>query len=41
MKIILFNETPLWILDPDVGAVGGEGRLKTLIILRQLKDPKL
>ena len=28
MKIILFNE-PLWILDPDVGAVGGEGRLNT------------
>ena len=29
MKIILFNQTPLWILDPDVGAVGGEGRLNT------------
>lgn len=29
MKIILFNETPLWILDPDVGTVGGEGRLNT------------
>lgn len=29
MKIILFNETPLCILDPDVEAVGEEGRLNT------------